>query len=48
MALNVIMRKSHFFGLLKIHTHDISLKHNKFIKIMTKLVQPLKFTGFFT
>jgi len=31
---------------MKIYTHDLSLKHNKFIKIMTKPVQPLKFTGF--
>jgi hypothetical protein len=48
MALNDIMRNNPYFGLMKINTHDpFSLKHNKFIKIMTKPVQPLKFTIFF-
>jgi hypothetical protein len=47
MTLNDIMKKN-YFGLMKIDTHDLfSLKHNKFIKIMTKSVQPLKFTVFF-
>jgi hypothetical protein len=40
------MRKSLYFVLMKIHTHDFSFKHNKFIKIMTKSVQRLKFTVF--
>jgi hypothetical protein len=51
MTLNDIMKKKKknpYFGLIKIDTHYLfSLKHNKFIKIMTKSVQPLKFTGFF-
>jgi hypothetical protein len=48
MTINAIMRKkkSLYFGLMNIHTYDIFIKHNKLIKIMTKPVQPLKFTGF--